>query len=77
MARQLIARERELSSAQERARLVEPLIDALLDLRQQARSQNDFATADLIRQRLHELGIEVSDSARGTEYRITEVERST
>ncbi len=70
VAQQLVARERELATAQERARMVEPLIDALLDLRQQARATNDFATADVIRQRLLELGVEVSDSAAGTDYRI-------
>jgi cyanophycinase-like exopeptidase len=75
VAQQLIARERELSSAQERARLVEPLIGALLEVRHAARSPNDFATADVIRDRLLELGVEVSDSANGTEYRISEETR--
>jgi len=70
VAQQLVARERELATAQERARMVEPLIDALLDLRKQARATNDFGTADVIRERLLELGVEVSDSAAGTDYRI-------
>jgi cyanophycinase-like exopeptidase len=72
VAQRLVAKERELNSAQERARMVEPLIDALLELRQSAREANDFATADLIRDRLLELGVGVSDSADGTEYRIRE-----
>jgi cyanophycinase-like exopeptidase len=70
VAQQLVARERELAAARERAGMVEPLIDALLDLRQQARATNDFGTADHIRERLLELGVEVSDSAAGTDYRI-------
>jgi cysteinyl-tRNA synthetase len=71
----LIQRERELATARDRARMVEPLIDALLELRQQAREENDFATADVIRERLLELGVEVSDSASGTDYRIGEGSR--
>jgi cyanophycinase-like exopeptidase len=72
VAQQLIARERELSRAQHKARMVEPLIDALLEIRRVARAHNDFGTADVIRKRLMELGVEVSDSADGTEYRYDE-----
>jgi len=75
VAQQLVAAERELASSQERSRLVAPLIDALLDIRKAARAANDFATADGIRERLLELGVEVSDSAAGTDYRISEENR--
>jgi hypothetical protein len=70
VAQRLITRERELEAARERERLVEPLIDALLEVRQQARASGDFETADAIRQRLLELGVEIFDSPEGTEYRV-------
>ncbi len=72
VAQQLIARERELEDARSKARMVEPLIEALLEVRQRARETGDFTTADATRDRLLELGVEVSDSAGGTGYRIAE-----
>ena len=70
VAQQLVALERELSIARKRSGLVAPLIDALLEIRQSARANDDFATADVIRDRLLELGVEVKDSAAATEYLI-------
>src|SRR5215213_4825378 len=72
VAQQLVACERELSHSQHKARMVEPLIEALLEIRNVARAKNDFGTADVIRKRLIELGVEVSDSADGTDYRYDE-----
>ena len=71
MASRLLAVEAELDALRERATLVEPLIEALLDVRAAARAAGDYGTADRIRQRLVGAGIEVSDSDAGmTSYRL-------
>ena len=41
-------------------------VETLLDLRAEARSRGDFATADRIRERLEELGLELRDTPTGT-----------
>ena len=51
---------------------VEPFVDALLDMRVRARSAQDWATADLIRDRLVGSGIEVHDTPEGTSWDVTE-----
>jgi len=48
--------------------LTEPLIALLIELRANARKAKDFATGDLIRDRLAELGIVLEDRAGGTEW---------
>ena len=54
-----------------RERLV-PLVDALLDLRARARDARDWATADLIRDRLAEAGVEVRDGSDGPAWMLTD-----
>lgn len=54
------------SLERDRGRLLQPLVEALLDVRQSARARGDWATADMIRDRLVNLGVEVSDAADGT-----------
>ena len=44
-------------------------IDALIAERQEARQQRDFDTADAIRDRLLDMGIEISDTPQGTSWR--------
>jgi len=44
------------------------LVELLLDLRAQARSKKDWATADAIRERLNSLGIEVEDTPQGSRW---------
>ncbi|ADQ15359.1 cysteine--tRNA ligase [Halanaerobium hydrogeniformans] len=53
---------------------VEPLIELLLELRQKARDKNDWEEADYIRDQLKEIGIEVIDTQRGTEWEIVQKE---
>jgi cysteinyl-tRNA synthetase len=48
--------------------LVDGLVGELVALRDDARSQRDFATSDRIRDRLHKLGIELEDSRDGTRW---------
>ncbi len=44
-------------------------IEVLIEKRQQARAQRDYATADQIRDDLAEMGIEISDTPQGTAWR--------
>ena len=44
-------------------------IEELIAKRQDARSQRDFATADAIRDELSAMGIEISDTPQGTDWR--------
>jgi cysteinyl-tRNA synthetase len=44
------------------------LIDLLLTLRQEAKAKKDFASSDLIRKSLTDLGINVMDTAAGASW---------
>jgi cysteinyl-tRNA synthetase len=46
----------------------EPLMDFILRLRQQAKSEKNFALADTIRQELSALGIQIQDGKDGTTW---------
>ncbi len=71
LARRLLALEDRSETLDQRARLVEPLIESLLDLRQKARDAGDYATADDIRDRLLTVGVEVTDVAgQKTQFRL-------
>jgi cysteinyl-tRNA synthetase len=50
--------------------LTASLIEALLELRRQARERKDFDTSDRIRDRLTELGIAIKDGKDGTEWTL-------
>jgi cysteinyl-tRNA synthetase len=54
----------------EGSELVGDLLDYLLELREQARSEKAFERADAIRDRLNRLGIAIEDTAAGTRWRI-------
>jgi cysteinyl-tRNA synthetase len=45
------------------------LVQILLDIRKQARENKDWATSDMIRDRLKEIGIIVEDSKEGQKVR--------
>ncbi len=49
---------------------VDDLVQLLIDLRAQARAKKDWATSDLIRDRLNAMGIALEDSPSGTLWRI-------
>ena len=70
VARRLVALEKEQAQTRERERLVEPLIQSLLEIRQLARERGDFGMADDIRKRLVALGVQISDSPSGTAFRV-------
>jgi cyanophycinase-like exopeptidase len=52
--------------------LLEPLVDALLEQRAEARNRRDFAAADTMRDRLAGAGVEVRDSPAGAEWSLRE-----
>jgi cysteinyl-tRNA synthetase len=52
------------------ATLGPPLLDLILELRERARGQRDFAAADLVRQRLGERGVRVEDRAGGPRWHL-------
>ena len=51
-------------------RLVVGLMQLLIDLRAEARKTKNFATADLIRKRLAEIGVTLEDRPGGTGWRV-------
>ncbi len=51
-------------------RLIDGLVAELVTLRDEARSQRDFATSDRIRERLRKLGVELADSRDGTRWHV-------
>jgi hypothetical protein len=48
-----------------------PVVETILDLRSQARAAGDFPTADRLRDRLTDAGIEVRDGAQGSEWSLS------
>ncbi|HSW42160.1 MAG TPA: hypothetical protein VLM76_06595 [Patescibacteria group bacterium] len=68
--RSLIARLGERAEVRTRdpRRTVEPFVDALLELRARARAARDWATADLVRDRLSAAGVEVRDGSDGSSW---------
>jgi hypothetical protein len=49
---------------------VAPYVEALLELRARARAARDFATADVVRDRLAAAGVEVRDGAEGSSWSL-------
>ncbi len=71
--RALVVRLGELAErgAADPADQVAPFVDALLAVRAAARDAKDFATSDLVRDRLVGAGVEVRDAADGTSWSLT------
>ncbi len=70
--RSLVVRlgERAATGAGDRRGELGPLVDVLLQLREGARASRDWATADLIRDRLADAGVEVRDGADGSTWSL-------
>ncbi|MBQ7985166.1 MAG: cysteine--tRNA ligase [Bacteroidales bacterium] len=52
------------------SKVIEGLIDLIMDMRSTARSNKDYATSDKIRDALKPLGIEIKDGKEGASWRI-------
>lgn len=48
--------------------VVEGLMQMIIEVRKEAKARKDFATSDLIRDRLKEIGINIKDTKEGTEW---------
>ena len=58
------------SGEEEDAQVVEQLMQLLLEIREDARGKKNWATSDLIRDRLGEIGIELQDTPKGPKWNI-------
>ena len=52
--------------------ILEGLMDLIIDIRQEARANKDWATSDKIRDTLKELHVQLKDSKEGTTWTIEE-----
>jgi hypothetical protein len=73
--RALVVRLGELAvdGARDPRERIGPYVDLLLDLRTSARDAKDFATSDLVRDRLGDLGVEVRDTPSGPAWDLDDM----
>ena len=64
-------KKEELQVTDNNDQLVTGLVESLIKMRQKAKENNDYATADEIRNNLIELNIELKDSKEGSTWNIT------
>ena len=50
---------------------IDGLMTMILGVRNESKAKKDFATSDLIRDKLKEIGFEIKDGKEGTSYTIT------
>ena len=46
------------------------VVEMVLEMRRDAKMNRDFATSDLIRQKLTDLGIQIKDTKEGTDWNL-------
>jgi hypothetical protein len=59
-----------VAGARDPAEVVGPFVEAVLEARDRARAEQRWADADLLRDRLVDLGVEVGDTSGGTGWRL-------
>jgi hypothetical protein len=71
--REMVVKLGELATvgARDPREVVGPFVDALLGIREQARSAKDFATSDRVRDALTTAGVEVRDTRDGVEWHLS------
>lgn len=62
--------DRQDKASENTTAYLDPLIELLIEIRQNARDQKDWDTSDKIRDRLKELDIEIQDSREGTSWKF-------
>jgi cysteinyl-tRNA synthetase len=72
MLRRMVTRLAELAvvGARDPRDIVAPFVEALLELREQAREQCSWTLADTLRDRLTAAGIEVRDTPQGASWQV-------
>jgi len=55
---------------QQNVQITDDLMHIILSLRQEAKAKKDFATSDLIRNKLQELKINIKDTKDGPEWSV-------
>ena len=50
--------------------LIGGLVEMVLEVRKEAKAKKDWATSDLIRDRLKEIGVNIKDTKEGTEWSL-------
>lgn len=63
-------RDKERAVPEESMKMMKGLIELLIEIRQSARDKKDWKTADLIRDRLREMGIILEDTPSGPRWQI-------
>lgn len=66
----LLGIRNESQSSESNSELLGKSIELLLDLRKTAKTNKDWATADMIRNRLIEMGVEIKDTKEGVEWKV-------
>ena len=56
------------------AKAYEGAVDLLMEIRKNAKSQKDWATSDLIRDKLADLGFNVKDTKNGVEWALNKMQ---
>ena len=64
----LLDEQSEAEGTSNKGQLLEAAMGVVLELRQEARTNKDWATSDLIRDRLQAAGIQVKDSKEGATW---------
>jgi cysteinyl-tRNA synthetase len=67
----LIGEDEVFEDTSRSTEILQGLVDILLEMRENARKSKDYSTADIIRDRLANLGIEVSDTKDGTTWKYS------
>jgi len=62
--------KKELAGSSELGNIVEKIIALLLDIREKAREEKDYETGDMIRDRLAEMGVSITDTKDGPTWKI-------
>ena len=66
----LLGVRNESQSNESNSELLGQTIELLLELRKTAKTNKDWSTSDMIRNRLIEMGVEIKDTKEGVEWKI-------
>lgn len=67
----ILGLKNETAAASDNNEAYAKVVDLILEMRQQAKANKDWATSDLIRNKLTELGFEIKDGKEGSEWKLS------